>query len=63
MTLSVKAKIKDFDSSSKIKTKAREKLDAFRKFMMWNFFLMFFYEAALEIMISLVIGYKYTNEY
>jgi len=26
---------------------------------MWNFFIMFFYEASLEISISLVIGFKY----
>jgi len=27
--------------------------------MMWNFFVMFFYEASLEISMSIVIGVKY----
>ena len=40
-----------------------EKLESFRKFMLWNFFLLFFYEAALEISMSLVIGYKYTSDH
>jgi hypothetical protein len=31
--------------------------------MMCNFFLMFFYEAALEVSISLIIGAKYLEEY
>ena len=31
--------------------------------MMCNFFLMFFYEAALEVSISLIIGANYLEEY
>jgi hypothetical protein len=31
--------------------------------MMCNFFLMFFYEAALEVSISLIIGVNYLEEY
>ena len=31
--------------------------------MMWNFWIMFFYTACLEITISLVFGYQYLQEY
>jgi steroid 5-alpha reductase family enzyme len=31
--------------------------------MMWNFWIMFFYTACLEITISLVLGYQYLQEY
>ena len=31
----------------------------FRNAMMWNSFILFFYEASLEISLSLTIGYKY----
>jgi len=30
--------------------------EGFRKDMMWNFFVMFFYEACLEICMSIVVG-------
>jgi hypothetical protein len=33
-----------------------EKTESFRNDLMWNFFIMFFYEATLEISISLIIG-------
>ena len=35
----------------------------FRNTMMWNFFIMFFYEASLEVTMSLVVGYKYLKKY
>ena len=35
----------------------------FRNTMMWNFFIMFFYEASLEVSMSLIVGYKYIQEY
>jgi hypothetical protein len=44
---------KDFD----------EKTKSFRNGMIWNFFIMFFYEACLEISISLIIGKQYINEF
>jgi hypothetical protein len=31
--------------------------------MMWNFWIMFFYEACLEINISIVVGFQYLQEY
>jgi hypothetical protein len=31
----------------------------FRNAMMWNTFIMFFYEASLEISLSLTLGYRY----
>jgi len=33
--------------------------EGFRYGVMWNFFIMFFYEASLEISMSLVIGFRY----
>jgi hypothetical protein len=40
-----------------------EKTENFRNTLMWNFFLLFFYEASLEISISVVIGLQYINEF
>jgi flagellar biosynthesis/type III secretory pathway M-ring protein FliF/YscJ len=34
-----------------------EKTESFRNDLLWNFFLMFFYEATLEICISLILGF------
>jgi len=31
--------------------------------MMWNFFVMFFYEASLEISISIVLGVRFVWEF
>jgi hypothetical protein len=31
--------------------------------MMWNFFIMFFYEASLEVSMSLIVGFQYLNDY
>jgi len=43
--------------------KTCEKTLAFRNLMMWNFFVMFFYETSLEISMSVVMGYKYIQNY
>jgi hypothetical protein len=40
-----------------------EKTKSFRNSLVWNFFVMFFYEACLEISISLIIGKQYIEEY
>lgn len=31
--------------------------------MMWNYFIMFFYEAAFEVTLSIVLSYQYVNLY
>jgi hypothetical protein len=38
-------------------------VENFRNTMMWNFFIMFFYEASLEVTMSLVVGYNYLKKY
>jgi hypothetical protein len=40
-----------------------EKTESFRNSLVMNFFIMFFYEACLEISISLVIGIQYLKEF
>jgi hypothetical protein len=55
---------KDEEETENIEEKGfDEKTESFRNSMMWNFFVMFFYEACLEISISLVIGRQYINEF
>jgi hypothetical protein len=46
-----------------LETESNEKeagrAENFRNAMMWNSFILFFYEASLEISLSLTVGYKY----
>jgi hypothetical protein len=43
--------------------KFESKTESFRNNMLWNSFLMFFYEASLEVSMSLIVGYNYIQEY
>jgi hypothetical protein len=44
---------------TEVKENKEGRSEKFRNALMWNSFILFFYEASLEVSLSLTIGYKY----